>query len=287
MGWNGFRNCCCRHSGVWTSGFRRTPMDGGVPRARPNRSTVMHSAIDASRRSNVDRDLRWNLGQSSWDSSRPIAQELFPRVNTASRNASSCSSTGCCTATIPTPSHAIQGGGRCLARIPNCDQGPASFERSETRANADLFITGTSVVCFGVQLVLSGRRGSLFFSTRRNSAENHCVVKLLHCNWRKPNGKEFYRPTSDLNGTTHGAQNEPARKPVSYGNCGTKLWLSMCGKDGSLVTRRLRPVSRHWLSLRGITLWTPWIASNDLVFNQKRWTEAKVEASIWSGLLEY
>jgi hypothetical protein len=43
---------------------------------------------------------------------------------------------------------------------------------------------------------------------------------------------------------------------------------------------RFRKINRLWLLIRGVTLWTIWIARNDLVFNQKRWSSHRIEAAI-------
>jgi hypothetical protein len=53
------------------------------------------------------------------------------------------------------------------------------------------------------------------------------------------------------------------------------------------MPRKFRKVNRLWLLLRGVTLWTIWIARNDLVFNQKLWNSARIEAAIWDGIAEY
>ena len=50
--------------------------------------------------------------------------------------------------------------------------------------------------------------------------------------------------------------------------------------------RKFSDLSRIWL-LRGITLWTLWIARNDKVFNQHHWTPHKVESVVWQGLTDY
>jgi hypothetical protein len=46
------------------------------------------------------------------------------------------------------------------------------------------------------------------------------------------------------------------------------------------MPQRFRKVSRLWLLLRGVTLWSIWTTRNDLVFNQKQWNSDSVKAAI-------
>jgi hypothetical protein len=44
---------------------------------------------------------------------------------------------------------------------------------------------------------------------------------------------------------------------------------------------------RFWSMLRGVTLWTLWIARNDKVFHRINWPRAKIEFVIRQGLVDY
>jgi hypothetical protein len=49
----------------------------------------------------------------------------------------------------------------------------------------------------------------------------------------------------------------------------------------------LQGVMRFWSLLRGVALWTLWIAWNDQVFNHISWPRTKIELVIWQGLIDY
>jgi hypothetical protein len=53
------------------------------------------------------------------------------------------------------------------------------------------------------------------------------------------------------------------------------------------ILRRFQSVGRLWSLLRGITLWSMWIARNQCIFNQVRWRPEMVYNLLWSGLLKY
>jgi hypothetical protein len=46
-------------------------------------------------------------------------------------------------------------------------------------------------------------------------------------------------------------------------------------------------IGKFWSLLWGVTLWILWIARNDLVFNNCRWSQVKIEQNIWNGLINY
>jgi hypothetical protein len=50
---------------------------------------------------------------------------------------------------------------------------------------------------------------------------------------------------------------------------------------------KFKKVSRLWLLLRGVTLWTIWTSRNHFVFNQSRWSHQHVTDLIWQGLNKY
>jgi len=44
-------------------------------------------------------------------------------------------------------------------------------------------------------------------------------------------------------------------------------------------------VSRKWLLLRGVTLWTLWSSRNDFVFNRRKWSSERTEQFKRTGLI--
>jgi hypothetical protein len=48
---------------------------------------------------------------------------------------------------------------------------------------------------------------------------------------------------------------------------------------------RFLPVFRIWICIRSVTLWTLWIARNDLVL--ARWSRAKIKGTMWTSLRDY
>jgi hypothetical protein len=46
-------------------------------------------------------------------------------------------------------------------------------------------------------------------------------------------------------------------------------------------------VGELWSLLRGITFWVVWYEKNDLVFNNERWSEHKLQEFVWELLIEY
>jgi hypothetical protein len=51
--------------------------------------------------------------------------------------------------------------------------------------------------------------------------------------------------------------------------------------------RRFSKTLRFWELLRGITIWTIWLARNDKVFNHEDWAQERVEQTIWNSLVDY
>jgi hypothetical protein len=51
--------------------------------------------------------------------------------------------------------------------------------------------------------------------------------------------------------------------------------------------RRFQKFARFWSLFRGVTLWSIWIARNDLVFNHIRWHHNKIMSTIWQGFIDY
>jgi hypothetical protein len=51
--------------------------------------------------------------------------------------------------------------------------------------------------------------------------------------------------------------------------------------------RSFQSTERFWSLLRGVTLWTLWVARNEEVFNQYSWHRTKIELIIWQGLVDY
>jgi hypothetical protein len=51
--------------------------------------------------------------------------------------------------------------------------------------------------------------------------------------------------------------------------------------------RSFQERSKFWLLMRGVILWSLWIARNDLVFNHVRWFKYKIEQIIWQGFTNY
>jgi hypothetical protein len=56
---------------------------------------------------------------------------------------------------------------------------------------------------------------------------------------------------------------------------------------GDKLKGRLKHSSPIWHFLRGILIWTIWIKTNDLVFNQKQWPSHKADSRVWVLLMEY
>jgi hypothetical protein len=76
----------------------------------------------------------------------------------------------------------------------------------------------------------------------------------------------------------------------------TVLWFPLVPAPGaswqqtllaSWPPRRFSTIRRFWEILRGIILWTLWLASNDKVFNQDTWSSDRIEQVIWNSLLDY
>lgn len=53
------------------------------------------------------------------------------------------------------------------------------------------------------------------------------------------------------------------------------------------LPRRFRSVYKIWDLLRGVIVWTLWIARNDMVFNGNKWNQQKILHTIWLGLVDY
>jgi hypothetical protein len=71
---------------------------------------------------------------------------------------------------------------------------------------------------------------------------------------------------------------------------GARTW-SMPNWKQSLFSarppRRFSKTLRFWELLRGITIWTIWLARNDKVFNHEDWAQERVEQTIWNSLVDY
>jgi hypothetical protein len=67
-------------------------------------------------------------------------------------------------------------------------------------------------------------------------------------------------------------------------------WATPHWKQAIFATRpprRFRTVSRYWILLRGVALWTIWISRNDASFNHNRWNREKTEQVVWQNFSDY
>jgi len=64
----------------------------------------------------------------------------------------------------------------------------------------------------------------------------------------------------------------------------TRLATCIFGKKIPLAFSK---ISRIWLLLQGMTLWTIWVERNDRIFINSRWEEKKMQESIVQSILEY
>jgi hypothetical protein len=46
------------------------------------------------------------------------------------------------------------------------------------------------------------------------------------------------------------------------------------------LSRNFQALHNIWIYLRNVTLWSLWVAKNDITFNQQRWLRAKLEGTI-------
>lgn len=70
----------------------------------------------------------------------------------------------------------------------------------------------------------------------------------------------------------------------------TRTWNSMSMKQcifAARIPRRFRTVHIIWLLTRGSVMWTLWIATNDVTFNQTRWDNERIKSNIWRGVTNY
>jgi hypothetical protein len=56
---------------------------------------------------------------------------------------------------------------------------------------------------------------------------------------------------------------------------------------GQRLLRQFIEAGKLWQLLPGTTLWALWIARNNYIFNQNRWSRAKLESLIWNRFIEY
>jgi hypothetical protein len=56
---------------------------------------------------------------------------------------------------------------------------------------------------------------------------------------------------------------------------------------GVKLKSRIKHLNPIWHLLQGIALWTIWVERNDLVFNQKQWSQHHVESFVWGHFLDY
>jgi hypothetical protein len=51
--------------------------------------------------------------------------------------------------------------------------------------------------------------------------------------------------------------------------------------------RKFRKVSRYWTLLKGIAVWTIWLARNDSSFNNVQWDQEKIKQVMWQEFCDY
>lgn len=102
------------------------------------------------------------------------------------------------------------------------------------------------------------------------------VESVLHRFWECPQAEDAWNfATRILN-----AVDNPSEAPWTRPRMKSAIFAAR-------MPRKLYKIRRIWLLLRGIVLWSIWLARNDMVFNRQKWPSQQLCSVIWQGLTDY